>query len=377
MKFVQQIRLAIALVLAFAFSAPALSAEMGGKDEPIKLAINEWTGQHITTHIAGQLLEKMGYKVEYITAGYIPQFSGLQDGSLAATLEIWESSIGDSPAKAVASGKVVDLGPIGLTPIEGWFYPDYVAEVCPGLPDWKALKDCADKFSEPETFPKGKLLDYPADWESHNNLRVDALGLEFSIVPAGSEGALIAELKAAVSKKKPLLMMFWSPHWVHADFPGKWVKFPDYEQACFDDPSWGQNPNQVRDCGFANNWIKKFAWVGLKDKWPAAHALLSSYQINNSSQEAMMKAVDVDSKDVKAVAKAWVDANEATWKPWIDAATSNLRQVQIILSEGSGEVLLSDHQSLACLRPLILLDNAGDSVAHFQCAWRAAQVHPP
>ena len=321
MTFISHLRCATVALLLLGSAAPSHAAEVGAKDEPIKLAINEWTGQHITTHIAGQLLEQVGYKVEYITAGYIPQFTGLMDGSLAATLEIWESSVGDSPKKAVESGKVVDLGPIGLTPIEGWFYPNYVAEACPGLPDWKALKKCAEKFAEPETFPKGRLVDYPADWESHNNLRVDALGLDFTIVPAGSEGALIAELQAAVSKKKPLIMMFWSPHWVHSDVKGSWVKFPAYEQACFDDPKWGQNPNQVRDCGFANNWIKKFAWAGMEKKWPAAHALLASYQIDNSSQEAMMKAVDVDGKDVKAVAKGWIDANESIWKPWVQAAT--------------------------------------------------------
>lgn len=310
----------IAAALSAGIPNAPVAAELGDTDAPIKLAINEWTGQHITTHIAGQILERMGYEVELITAGYIPQFTGLMDGSLTATLEIWESSVGDSPMRAVESGNVEDLGAVGLTPIEGWFYPDYVAEACPGLPDWTALRDCADQFSKPETFPQGRLLDYPAEWESHNNLRVDAFGLDFAIVPAGSEGALLAELQAAVSKQEPLMMMFWSPHWVHSDVPGSWVEFPDYTQECFDDPSWGENPNQVRDCGFANNWIKKFAWAGMKDNWPAAHAVLSAYQIDNASQEAMMKAVDVDGQDVSAVAKAWVDENEDAWRPWVDAA---------------------------------------------------------
>ena len=84
----------------------------------------------------------------------------------SATLEIWESSVGDSPMKAVDAGTIEDIGPIGLTPIEGWFYPEYVADVCPGLPDFAALRDCADQFAQPDTFPKGRLLDYPADWES-------------------------------------------------------------------------------------------------------------------------------------------------------------------------------------------------------------------
>jgi len=50
------------------------SAELGAKDEPIKLAMLEWTGAHVTTHVAGQLLEKLGYKVEYVTAGNFRNF---------------------------------------------------------------------------------------------------------------------------------------------------------------------------------------------------------------------------------------------------------------------------------------------------------------
>src|ERR1700754_1561962 len=84
----------------------ASAAELGAKDETIKLAINEWTGQHVTTHIAGQLLQKMGYKVEYVTAGNYPQFSGLSDGSISATLEVWMNNVGDIFPKALQEGKI-------------------------------------------------------------------------------------------------------------------------------------------------------------------------------------------------------------------------------------------------------------------------------
>ena len=317
-------RLSCAFVFAsFCSTAPSFAADVPESSDPIKLALNEWTGQHITTFIAGEILQNMGYSVEYATAGYAPQFSGLMDGTLSATLEIWESSIGDAASSATDTGKVVDIGSLGLTPIEGWFYPDYVADACPGLPDWKALEKCAEIFATSDTFPKGRLVDYPADWESANDVRVEALALDFSIVPAGSEGSLIAELKAATTKKQPLLMMFWSPHWVHNVYPGNWVKLPAYEPACFEDPSWGENPSKVRDCGWASSWVKKFAWAGMADKWPAAFSLLKSFQLGNAEQEAMMKAVDVDGEDVKAVSKAWVENNADVWKPWVESAMAN------------------------------------------------------
>lgn len=102
------------LVAAPPMIATARAADLGAKDQTIKLAINEWTGQHVTTHIAGHILEKMGYKVQYVTAGNYPQFSGLADGSLDATLEVWMNNVGDIFPKTLQAGKIVDIGPLGL-----------------------------------------------------------------------------------------------------------------------------------------------------------------------------------------------------------------------------------------------------------------------
>jgi glycine betaine/proline transport system substrate-binding protein len=80
------------------------------------------------------------------------------------------------------------------------------------------------------------------------------------------------------------------------------------------------NPNETHDCGLAAPRTQKFAWPGMKDKWPAAYRFLKNYKISNETQIPMMKAVDVDSKKLEDVVKAWVDQNEAVWKPWVDAA---------------------------------------------------------
>lgn len=60
----------LATTLLCLMVSAAGAADLGAVDEPIKLAVNEWTGQHITTRIAGRMLEAAGYKVEYVTAGY-------------------------------------------------------------------------------------------------------------------------------------------------------------------------------------------------------------------------------------------------------------------------------------------------------------------
>jgi len=97
-------------LLAMTVAGSAYAADMGAVDEPIKLAINEWTGQHVTTHVAGEMLKAAGYNVEYVTAGMMNQFQALADGDIDATLEIWSSNVSDEYAKKVDEGTVVEIG---------------------------------------------------------------------------------------------------------------------------------------------------------------------------------------------------------------------------------------------------------------------------
>lgn len=315
-KFVSAAMFGLTMLL----TSISYGASMGAVNEPIKLAVNEWTGQHITTHVAGQVLERAGYKVEYVTAGYYPQMTAIRDNTVTATLEIWSSNIGEHYTKAVASGQVEELGDLGLVPVETWFYNDAAAKACPGLPDWNALNGCADKFAKGDTFPNGRLVDYPADWGTSNVDRIKGLNLDYVSVPAGSEGALIAEIKGADARNEPLLIMFWAPHWVQAVINLTNVGLPPYEPGCHDDPAVGVNPAATWDCDWERGYIKKMAWVGMKDQWPAAHAILAAYTLRNQDQIPMMNAIDQEGRNIEDVVREWVDNNEAIWQPWVDAA---------------------------------------------------------
>ncbi len=298
----------IGLTLLLA-SAPGQAADLGAKDEPIKLAMLEWTGQHISTHIAGQLLEKLGYKVEYVTAGSFPQFSGLADGSLSASLESWSNNVGEIYPKMLAEKKIDNIGSLGLQTQEGWMYPKFMEQVCPGLPDWTALEkpECVQALSTPETAPNGRLLDYPADWGSRGATIIADNNLPYTAVPAGSEGALVAELEASEAAKTPLLMMFWGPHYALAENDVGWVKMPpckeDTNEHCIRPPD-----------------ALKTVWPGLGAKWPAALAFLKAFKMDAAAQQKMALAIDKDGKNIDDVVKDWIDKNEAVWKPWEDAA---------------------------------------------------------
>lgn len=290
-------------------ATPAAAAELGASDEPIKLAVLEWTGAHISTHIAGQLLEKLGYKVEYVTAGNFPQFSGLADGTLSASVEIWLNNVGDIFPKALEAGEIKNIGSLGLETREGWVYPLHMKELCPGLPDWTALvePECVQALMTPETAPDARFLDYPADWGSRAATILEDNDMPYTAVPAGSEGALVAELESAAAARTPLMMMFWGPHYALAETEVEWVEMPpckeDTNEHCIRPPD-----------------VAKVVWSGFADKWPAAYALLEDFQMSAEEQQKMMLKVDKEGEDLREVVGEWVAANEELWQPWIEAA---------------------------------------------------------
>lgn len=316
------IRTTLAGLALAAVAGAAPAAELGAVDEPIKLAINEWTGQHVSTHVGGQILTAAGYKVEYVTAGYMNMWQAMADGEVHAALEVWTSNISDQFGVLEGEGKLVDISGLGLNAKEGFAYPAHVAEICPGLPAWEALKDCAGQFATAETLPMGRLVDYPADWGTPGADRITGLELPFKAVPAGSEGALIAELRASTEKKSPLLILFWQPHWAMSAYDVQFVELPVGEPACYEDASWGTNPSATFDCDFIPTRIFKAGWAGMQDKWPAAYEILEAYQLSTDDQQPLMGAVDVDGRPVEEVVAEWMAANEDKWRPFIDAAVN-------------------------------------------------------
>ena len=89
-----------AIAMAATMATGTALADVPESDDPIKVILNDWTGQHVSTKIAGELLKKMGYNIEYVSAGALPQHAGLQQGNLHLQTEVWTNNIGDIYPKA-------------------------------------------------------------------------------------------------------------------------------------------------------------------------------------------------------------------------------------------------------------------------------------
>lgn len=304
-----------AVALAMAVSMPAAWA--AESSDPIKLTLHDWSGQLINTKIMGSILQEAGYNVEYVQADYIAQFAGLKTGDLHLAMEIWETTGREALDEATGSGKVVTIGETGLQAIEEWWYPSYMNERCPGLPNWEALKECADEFSTAETAPMGRYVGGPVTWGGFDEERVEALGLEFEVVHAGTDAALFAELESAYQRQAPIMLWVYVPHWAPAKYDGQFVEFPAYSAECYTDASVGVNPNMTHDCGKPRGPIWKAAWAGLQDKWPGAHEIIKAYQINNKEMSAMVGQADLDGVKIDTVVAEWMTTNKGRWSGWI------------------------------------------------------------
>ena len=305
----------LALVMTTGFCASSQAAVES--TDPIKLTLHDWTGQLITTQIMGEVLKQAGYTVDYVQADYIAQFAGLKSGDLHVAMEIWETTGRDAMDEATATGQVENLGETGMQAIEEWWYPAYVKEQCPGLPNWEALNDCAELFATPETAPKGRYLGGPVTWGGYDDERAEALELDYEVVHAGTDAALFAELESAYQRQSPILLWVYTPHWAPAKYEGEWVEFPPYTPECYNDPAWGTNPDMAYDCGKPRGPIWKVAWSGVKDKWPGAHKAIQAFTINNDEMSQMIVDVDLNGQKLEDVVAAWMNANQDRWKAWI------------------------------------------------------------
>jgi glycine betaine/proline transport system substrate-binding protein len=191
-----------------------------------------------------------------------------------------------------------------------------MAEMCPGLPSYQALYDCAQAFAAADTFPKGRLITYPADWGMRSKDVVEQIGVPFQPVAGGSEGAMIAELKSAVAAQQPILMMFWEPHWLFAEMEFDWIEFDPADGECVEEA--GQTRGSA--CGFEQARIEKIVSGDFAETWPDAYQMLQMMSLDNATQNALIREIDQNGRPVEEVVDEWLSANEGLWKPWIEAA---------------------------------------------------------
>ena len=284
---------------------------------PIKIPIKNWSSQIVMAHVIGGMFESMGNTVEYVPVDNQASFEAVRAGDLTLVHEVWQSTMQNAYYNAMEKGGLIDAGTHDAVTLEEMGVPNWVIEkgLCPGLPNWEALKDCHEAFATPDSGGKGRWLEGPQSW--HGDVmpnRVKGLGLDDKWVVkfAGAADALWAELKAAEKEGRGTIIFNWSPNFT--DAAGfTFIEFPPYFDGC---RMADGGDLSTTGCGSPSGWLKKGAHYKFPKTHPQAYAAFSKLSFTTPQIGSMAALVDVDGMTHADAGKKWLADNEEVWQPW-------------------------------------------------------------
>lgn len=285
-----------------------VSAQVPESTDPIHLSVHDYVGSEFMSQLALRLLQEAGYNADLVTIDVSSVYTALENADISFQIEAWTSTHPELQP-ILDAGRVTLVGDTGMMGKDRWWYPDYVKEMCPGLPDYRALNDCAKLFATPETGEKGRFLSYPDDWGGFDEERIANLGLNYEVIHTGSEAALLAEVKAAVQRKAPILTWLYEPHWAPTVFKGEYVQLPPATDECYTSKSYA--------CEKKDGPIVKLAWNGAKEKWPHAYKIIEAYKLDNAEFGKALVDVAMNGKSVADAVDEWMEQNKDRWMGWI------------------------------------------------------------
>ncbi|WP_420629436.1 ABC transporter substrate-binding protein [Candidatus Leptofilum sp.] len=282
----------------------------------IILIANSWSASELNIAVAKNLLEnELGYPVEVVSLDENAQWPALAAGDAHASLEVWPSGHAANVEEYIDGSGTVEngglLGPVGRI---GWYMPAYMLDQNADLATWEGFTsdEAAALFATAETGDAGQFLGGDPSFVQYDGDIINNLGMQFEVVFAGSEEAILAQLDSAYSREEPVLFYFWTPHSIHAKYELTRVELPEYSDDCYAEADSGGV-----DCDYPGDDLFKIFWSGLAEAAPDAHTLLTNMSYSTEDQISMIAAVEIDGQSVEEAAQAWLDANEDVWRAWL------------------------------------------------------------
>jgi glycine betaine/proline transport system substrate-binding protein len=278
----------------------------------VNIAVNPWVGYSADAAVVGYLLtHELGCTVVQKARSEADSWTGMADGSVDVILENWGHD--DLKKTYIDDRKVaVELGLTGNKGVIGWYVPPWMTKQYPDLTDWKNLNEHADLFRTAKSGAKGQFLDGDPSFVTNDAVLMKTLKLDYTVVYAGSEDALIAAFQQAEADKTPLIGYFYAPQWLLSDVKLVHIALPLYKPGCDADP-------KKVACDYQPYDLDKVGRKGFVDSGSPAADLIRNFSWTNDDQNQVARDITVKKLSPDAAAKRWLDANRATWQKWMPA----------------------------------------------------------
>jgi len=297
--------------------APALIPAPGAAPKScgtLRLAVNPWVGYEANTAVISYLARtELGCTVKLVKETEDQSWQHLAQGKVDAIVENWGHD--ELKKKYIDSQKVaVEAGLTGNRGVIGWYVPPWMAEQYPDITKWVNLRKYTDLFKTGQSGGQGQLLDGDPTYVTNDKALVKNLNLNYKVVFAGSEDALIAAFRKAEQNKTPLLGYFYSPQWLLSEIKLVNIPLPAYTPGCDANPATVRCDYQPYDLDKIAN--KKFAYSGS----PAA-TLIKNFKWTNDDQNQVARDMTDQGQTPDQAAKKWLDENREVWTKWLPPRT--------------------------------------------------------
>ncbi|WP_409303680.1 glycine betaine ABC transporter substrate-binding protein [Pseudomonas sp. KCJK8993] len=175
--------------------------------------VDGWSDSVATTHVAAEVIKKLGYDVKLQAVATGIMWQGVATGKLDAMLSAWlPVTHGEYWAKN--KDKVVDYGPNFKDAKIGLIVPEYVK-----------AKSIADLKGDASFKNKIVGIDAGSGVMLKTDQAIKDYGLDYKL-QASSGAAMIAELTRAEEKQESIAVTGWVPHWMFAKWKLRFLEDP-------------------------------------------------------------------------------------------------------------------------------------------------------
>ncbi|QAR32048.1 glycine betaine ABC transporter substrate-binding protein [Geovibrio thiophilus] len=186
--------------------------------ERVELVYVEWARAVAITHVAGVLLEEMGYDVKTSSVANAAMWASVAEGDSDALLCAW-LPVTHADLYTKYKEKIVDLGPNYVDAKLGFVVPAYVT-----INSVREMGANIDKF-------RGKIIgiDPGAGMSkaAEEAIAKNTAGIGKFEYVSGSDAIMVASLSNAIKRKEWIVVPGWQPHWMFGEWDLKILDDPD------------------------------------------------------------------------------------------------------------------------------------------------------
>ena len=278
-------------VLATAPAAAAMvafgrTARAAGKGM-VRIVYVEWADAIVATNILSEALKQAGYDTRLTPVSGAAMWEAVASGDADLMVAAWLPAT-HAAYYAKLKDRVDVVGPNIEGAKIGWVVPDYVT-----------VNSIADLKANASMFG-GKVIgiDPGAGLMRASEKAMTEYGLAPMQLVDGSDATMVAALKDAVSRKQPIVVAGWTPHWMWAAFKLKYLA----------DPKGAFGGEET-----VNNVARK----DLAHDMPEVRVTLTRFKLSLAEEQGLMMQNQASGVDPAKTAAEWVKQHPDVVKSWM------------------------------------------------------------